>query len=190
MIIRNLCLLGFAALAVAACDDAAEPDSAPAQTPAAQVAPVTPAPATAGTVTLDGEGLRLSTNAPALVPFGAPTADVVALVKAALGTDPVTQANPDCPNGATVDLAWGENLSVITRDGQFVGWTAKAAGPKTRSGVEVGSSRQVAEAGAAFQTSDSTFDLPAIEVDGVSGFLTADGAKVENLFGGDTCLAS
>ena len=189
MIIRNLCLLGLAAFAVSACDEAVEPASAPTPAAATQVA-AAPAPATAGTVTLDGEGLRLSTNAPALVAFGAPTADVVALVKAALGSDPVTQANPDCPNGATVDLAWGQSLTVVTRDGKFVSWNTNAAGPKTRSGVEVGSSRQVAEAGAGFETYDSTFDLPAIEVDGVSGFLTADGTRVENLFGGDTCMAS
>ena len=190
MIIRNLCLLGLAALAVSACDEAVEPASAPTPAAATQVAAAAPAPATAAAVTLDGEGLRLSTNAPVLIAFGAPTAEVVALVKAALGTDPVTNPNPDCPTGATVDLSWGQNLTVVTRDGQFVGWNANAAGPKTRSGVEVGSARQVAEAGAGFQTSDSNFDLPAIEVDGVSGFLTADGTKVENLFGGDTCMAS
>ena len=188
MIIRNLCLLGFAVLAVSACDEAVEPASAPTPAAAPQVA--TPAPAATGTVTLDGEGLRFSTNAPALIAFGAPTAEVAAALKAALGADPVTQPNPDCPNGATLDLSWGQNLTVVTRDGQFVGWKSNAAGPKTRSGVEVGSTRQIVQAGEGFETSDSTFDLPAIEVDGVSGFLTADGSKVENLFGGDTCMAS
>lgn len=200
MTIRKVCLLALSAVALTACDKGvAEPAPNPAPAPAPASAPVLTAPVVTAPVvssvvqapiTLDGEGIRISASAPALIAFGTASAEVVAKVKVALGPDPVTHSNPDCPNGATIDFSWGKSLTVVTRDGKFVGWNSDAAGAKTRSGVEVGSSRQIAEAGEGFETYDSSFDLPAIEVDGVSGFLTADGKKVENLFGGDTCMAS
>ncbi|CAN5281552.1 hypothetical protein BH10PSE1_BH10PSE1_34660 [soil metagenome] len=179
MIIRNLCIVGLSAVALAACGEkAVEPAPAPVAAPAAS-----------GTIILDSEGLRISTAAPALIAFGTPKAEVAAAISSALGSQPETRPNGDCPNGATEDLVWGETLIAVTRDGLFIGWDNEGDGPRTASGVHVGSTLAEARGGKDFSTPETPFDSVEISVDGVGGFLNAEGTAVGSMFAGDICMA-
>jgi len=161
-------------LALAACGGDSSESAPPADTPA-------PA-ASVEAVTLDGEGLRTPAG---LIAFGAPAGDGVAAVTAALGGAPATRANSDCPTGETEDYNWGDTLALITRDGAFIGWRSSQAGPTTSTGVHAGSNRTDA-----FEILPSGFEQIQIAVDGVYGFLNADGQTVDVLYAGETCIAS
>ena len=189
MITRTLCIAGLLASALAACGEmASEPATAP--TGPAAAAPAASAPAAAGTIILDGEGLRISTAAPALIAFGAPIGEVEAAVKSAIGGEPEYDANPDCPNGPVTYARW-EALNLVARDGLFIGWeTTSPTGPGSSSGVKVGTTRTEATSkGAEISTQDG-FDQMTVAVDGVYGFLNEGGTAVYSLVGGDTCIAS
>lgn len=173
MIIRTFGLAALAAFTLAACGDGA---ATPADAPAAE------APAAAAALTLDGEGLRTPAG---LIAFGAPAADAVAAATSALGSEPVTTANADCPTGATEDYVWGNKLAVITRDGAFIGWHSSESGPMTSSGLHTGSAKTDAT-----EVVPSNFEQTQILVDGVSGFLNADNETIGVLYSGDTCIAS
>lgn len=179
------CLVAVASVTLVACDSADAPTS-----PVAAVVPAATVgtPATASAIGLSSEGLRIGG---AMLAFGAPRAEVETAIKTALGSDPVVSANGDCPTGATADLSWGETLQVITRDDVFIGWDTSADGPRTPSGVHVGSTRAQAEAGKDFSIPETPFDMVEIAVDGVGGFLTSGGADgtVTQMFAGDTCMA-
>ena len=176
------CLAAVASVTLVACDSAEAPTSPAA--PAAAVA----TPAAASAIGLSAEGLSIGG---AMLAFGAPRAEVEAAITTALGSDPVVSANGDCPTGATAALRWGNTLQVITRDDAFIGWDNGADGPRTPSGVHVGSTRAQAEAGKDFSTPETPFDMVEITVDGVGGFLTGAGADgtVVQMFAGDTCMA-
>ena len=177
------CLAVMASVALVACDNA--------ETPAPAAAPSTPAaaaPAAQSAIVLSDEGLQIGG---AMLAFGAPRAEVEAAIKAALGSDPAVSTNEDCPTGATTDLTWGDAVQITTRDDIFIGWDNMADGPRTASGIHVGSTRAEAEAGAAFSVPETTFDMVEITVDGVGGFMSSDGADgtVSQMFAGDTCMA-
>ena len=178
---RFACLAIVASVTLVACDSG--------EAPAAPATPAVSTPAAVSAIGLSAEGLQIGG---AMLAFGAPRAEVEAAIKTALGSDPVASANGDCPTGATADLSWGETLHIITRDDAFIGWDNAADGPRTASGVHVGSTRAEAEAGKDFSVPETPFDMVEITVDGVGGFLTsgeADGT-VAQLFAGDTCMAS
>ncbi len=170
MILRNLCIIGLSAIALSACGGDSSETAAPAD-----------AAATTAALTLDGEGLRAPSG---LIAFGAPAAEAIAAATAALGSEPTTTPNPDCPTGATDDYAWGNRLALITRDGAFIGWHSSESGPTTSSGIHTGSAKTDA-----FEVVPSNFEQTQISVDGVSGFLNADNATVGVLYSGDTCIA-
>ena len=179
-----VCLAVLAGATLVACDSAEAP--APAAAPST---PAAAASAAQSAIGLAAEGLQIGG---AMLAFGAPRAEVEAAIKTALGSDPVASANGDCPTGATADLSWGDTLHIITRDDAFIGWSNSADGPRTASGVHVGSTRAEAEAGKDFSVPETPFDMVEITVDGVGGFLTsgeADGT-VAQMFAGDTCMAS
>lgn len=178
--IRSFCVAVAATALLAACGEGA---SEPADAPAA--ATPTP-PAAASPVVLSGEGLTLGSTTAA---FGAPAADVVQAVAAALGADPTQSSNPDCPTGATEDFAWGDKLTILTRDGAFIGWRSSEAGPATTSGVHTGDPVAKARAGAGFETMESQFEQQLFTTDGVYGFLNGDNQSVGVLYAGDTCIA-
>jgi len=188
MTLRHLCITGLAAVGLVACGEpAAEPaKAAPAATAGAATAA---SRASVDAVTLVGEGLRVS-SAPAVIAFGAPRAEVEAALATALGATPTASENPDCPTGATQDLTWGDALSIVTRDGAFIGWTAGATGPQTAAGVRAGMTRAEVLAKGATEETDSQFSVTPIAVDGVSGFLNEAGTAVDNLYAGDVCIAS
>ncbi|RZJ42125.1 MAG: hypothetical protein EON87_15315 [Brevundimonas sp.] len=176
-------LAGMMALTLAACgngggETAAEPAAAPAagEAPAAASGPV-----------LNGEGLVIGSDT---VAFGAPAADVIQAVTAAMGAEPTQTANADCPTGATEDFAWGNKLAILTRDGAFIGWHSSEAGPATAAGVRTGDARAKAEAAPGFQLVESQFEQTMFTVDGVNGFLNADNQSIGVLYAGDTCIAS
>lgn len=169
--VKSVLVLGLGALALAACGG----DSSEAAPPADSAAPA------ASALTLDGEGLRTPAG---LIAFGSPAGDAVAAATAALGGEPATTANADCPTGATEDYAWGNRLALITRDGALIGWHSSESGPTTSTGIHTGSAKTDA-----FETVPSNFEQTQIAVDGVSGFLNADGQTVGVLYAGDTCIA-
>ena len=189
MITRTLCIIGLLAGALAACGEkAAEPATAPTAPSAAS--PTASAPAAAGTITLDGEGLRISTAAPALIGFGAPIGEVEAAVKSAIGGEPEHDANPDCPNGPVTYARWVA-LNLVAREGLFIGWeTTSPTGPGSSSGVKVGTSRAEATSKGAEISTQEGFDQMTVVVDGVYGFLNEAGTAVYSLYAGDTCIAS
>lgn len=177
MTLRMLGLVGLVSVALTACGQATEePDSAPAFVPAPAAAPIT-------VPWLTGEGL-------ASAAFGSPVADVVAMLTPVMGGAPVASANPDCPSGATQDFAWGERLGLVSRDGAFIGWRSREAGPATASGLRVGDPRAKAEAGADFAVIEAPFDRVLFTTDGVFGFLDETGEAVETLYAGEICIAS
>ena len=185
--IRSICIAVATAALLSACGEgASEPASAPADASADAAPGPSAAPAAAQSVVLNGEGLTFGSRTAA---FGAPAADVVQSVASALGGEPTQTANPDCPNGGTEDFAWGDRLTLVTRDGAFVGWHSSAAGPATTSGVRTGDPVAKARSGAGFETMESQFDQQLFTTDGVYGFLNADNQSVGVLYAGDTCIA-
>lgn len=184
MIIRKLWIVGLTAVALAACGEkAATPASPPPAAPAA-------ATIAAGAITLDGEGLRIASATPTLIAFGVPRAEIEAAVKSAIGEPQDVGRNPDCPNGPTDDVTW-ETLTLITRDGAFVGWsTTSPTGPATASGVRVGLARTDAVAKGADVHMEEGFDQAVISLDSIGGQMTEDGGAVYSLWAGDICLAT
>jgi hypothetical protein len=183
MKMRLLGLAGMMSIALAGCGDGStESAAAPAAAPAASGE----APAAASGPVLNGEGLVIGG---ATAAFGSPAADVVQAVTTAMGSEPAQTANPDCPTGATQEYAWGNKLTVLTRDGAFIGWHSSQAGPATSSGLRTSDPLAKAQAGAGFETMDSQFEQTLFMVDGVNGFLNDDGRTVGVLFAGDTCIA-
>ena len=180
MKLHMLGLAGAMSIALGACGNPSEPAGETAA-PASNEAPA----AASGPV-LTGEGLTIGSDVAA---FGAPAADVVAAVTAAMGSEPTQAANPDCPTGATVDFAWGNKLALLTRDGAFIGWHSSEAGPATAAGVHTGDTRAKAEQAPGFQLMESQFEQTMFTVDGVYGFLNADNQSIGVLYAGDTCIA-
>lgn len=182
MKLHMLSLAGAISIALGACGDSdAPPPTEPALATAAETPVTAPGPI------LGGEGLTLGASTAA---FGAPAADVVAAVSAAMGSEPTRTANSDCPTGATEDFAWGDKLAILTRDGAFIGWHSSEAGPATAAGVRTGDTRAKAEAAPGFETMESPFEQTLFTVDGVFGFLNADNQSIGVLYAGDTCIAS
>lgn len=184
MALRTFGLVGVVSVTLAACGQAEEPTTAPAPVPVESPAATPAQPAGPG---LTGEGLSLGATTAV---FGAPVADVVAAVSAVMGGEPVGSANPACPTGGTEDFAWGGRLTIVSREGDFIGWRSTEPGPASASGLRAGDTRARAETGSGFSVIEAPFDRTLFTVDGVFGFLSRDGQTVDTLYAGDVCLAS
>ena len=121
--------------------DAGAPPNAPATREAQDAAASQPRVALA----LDQEGLRainIESGSSALIAFGQPQAQTVAVVTRALGDEPSeTGVNSDCGAGPLSFASWDDGLTVWSQDGVFAGWAVNRPGPTTMAGIGVGSSR-------------------------------------------------
>lgn len=196
MKLQVLTFAAVAALGLAACQPAA--DTSEATTPDAASDMGADATATQGStaaVAADSEGLRVvdvGTGSTSLVAFGAPRAQVVAAINAAMGSEGVANSAPDCPSGGEyqgpVDyVTYDPRLSLLFRDGAFAGWSAQAPTISTMNGIAPGSTRAaVEEAGG--ELSESSLGLEGT-VGGVGVILDEAGAVVRETYAGLECFA-
>ncbi|MDF1502963.1 hypothetical protein [Roseisolibacter sp. H3M3-2] len=181
------------ALLLAACAEppraeAPPPTSAPAQPPRARVA-------------VDAEGVRLIDTAGAARPlaFGAPAAQAVDDVTAAVGAPLRREENQDCGAGRLDVVTFAGGLQLLVQGGKFVGWStaaplevAPAPGtmPRTMAGIGVGSTRAALESVYA-ATVDSTTLGVEFEAGGLQGVFDspAADAPIVAMWAGAACVA-
>lgn len=185
--IRFVALL--ASLVLFACASPEGPDGPPRSVP--------PGPeATAGTVVLDGEGLRLvgpRTGSTRLVAFGTPEAEVVALVEGVLGALAEQSENLECGAGPVQFASWPDGFMLLAQDGAFGGWAlngiaAEPSSLSTMAGLGIGTTRAELDAAydATVEESSLGAEFTAGDLYGVlSGFDADD--RVENLWAGLSC---
>lgn len=190
-------LLAASALAVllTACDQAAQAPQTPAAAPA-EPAPTAAAPAPKPpAVALDPEGVRLvaESGSTSLLAFGRETDDAVQVLTAVLGAPASRGVNSDCGAGPTEFVEWTNGFSALFLDGKFTGWSAGRESADlltTMNGIGVGSTR--ASLAAAFP--DLTVEESTLGQEFTAGALsgildgTGDGAKVETIWAGTSCV--
>lgn len=144
-------------------------------------------------VALDPEGIRFfdsATGASRLLAFGVGQPATVAALSAALGAEPIEQAEVDDCNASHV--RWGQGLGAWFTVGHFAGWSVGdgASGLATAAGVKPGSTRAELESAydaTVFESSLGT-EFTAGEMGGVLDSHAAD-ARVIHLWAGSTCIA-
>jgi hypothetical protein len=139
---------------------------------------------------LEPAGLLLPTGRH--VRFGMKAADATALATAALGRPIRHGTYSDCGQGIPiVHIHYRDGLELSFIDGRFVGWTLDKAGPRTATGIGIGST--LADVRRAYPDVDTdAFDdqLRFIREVGPNGFVTGKGAtaRVVSLNSGQTCI--
>lgn len=199
-VLRLSAIAGLALLA-SACGQPASAPQAPEAPPAPAAPSASEAPAAmpeqppkpdGPLLALDGEGLRLvrPNGSTALLPFGRPTADAVAVLSSVLGAPTNRTTNDECGAGPTEIVDWGGGLSAMFLDGKFDGWSAdQRKGLSTMNGIGVGSTRaELKEAFSDLEVEESTLGTE-FSAGGLGGLLDGQGAgaKVETLWAGNIC---
>lgn len=142
---------------------------------------------------VEGEGLRVidaATGAARPIPFGAPMAEVVAVLSALAGGPPREAGeNPDC---GVAYATWATGLSVTFTNSRLAGWSIRAGDdpPTTASGIGIGSTRREIESvyDARFFDSSLGNEFSAGALAGVLDSAGADG-RVMVMWAGHVCLA-
>ncbi len=172
-------------------------DAGPAAAPVAEVpaaAPAAPAQV-AGSLALDGEGLRVvarDSGSTRLIAFGSPEADVVDQIGTVKGgATPERGRNEECGAGPLDLVQWGDGLILWMQDGRFVGWAMNApasGGATTMAGVGIGSTRAELEGPTVVEVSETSLGTE-FSSGGLFGILSGPGqaARITNLWAGTSC---
>ena len=142
---------------------------------------------------IDGEGLRLfvvATGSSRALPFGTDSAVVHnALLRTTAGVPVESGSGGDCPGSYS---RWDNGLSLRYLSGRFVGWSVQGGNGTvtTASGVGIGSTRAQVEDAVAIQVSTTSLGTE-FSAGGLAGLFDGPGpgAKVTNLWAGETCIA-
>ena len=168
--------------------------SAPAK-PAETTEPaIAIAPAAAPRLTLFADGFIVDGQRAAPLRFGNTRADVIAAVRAELGSA-ATSANAECGAGAMEFARFGD-LTLNFLDGVFVGWLAgPEADAVTVDGVLLGSTlgaikRERSAALVSESTLEGEFEYASSDGGTIGGFLSGEGdaAQVTQLYAGVNCF--
>ncbi len=185
-----------------------EPATAPAPSPAATSSQLpTPTPSSIASrdeppapsaamakLAVDGEGLRLVdpvSGRTTPFAFGMPERQLLAILEKTHGSA-ARSINGECGAGPLGHANWADGLSLLMKDGRFVGWAIDGrsnGGITTMAGIGTGSSRKdLSDAYLArFKKTTLGTEFEAGEIggllDGPSG-----AAKITNMWAGVTCL--
>ena|SRR5690606_17801342 len=143
-------------------------------------------------LTVEGDGLRiflLPSGSARPLPFGMPSADVVAVLTRVLGTGPAEEGeNPDC---GIRFATWANDLSLSFSQSGFAGWSIRGNSDfTTASGIGIGSSRSELES--AYDTDIRRTSLgEEFTAGGLAGVLDSSepDAHVRHMWAGQVCLA-
>lgn len=179
------------------------PDAVPSEAGApTDTTSAAPAVDTSVALALDGEGLRVirvATGSTRLVAFGEERAVVIDATRRLLGgSSPVMTDNLDCP--ATV-ATWPANKLQLwfaaDAAARFIGWSLGGGAPAdpapkltTMSGIGLGSTRAAMESVYVAKVARSSLGIE-FSAGGLAGLLASaqPGARIENLWAGQVCLA-
>ncbi len=192
-------LLALSTLLVAGCQTSTEPATPTADAPAADTS------ATAASYEAVQGGPRGLTvlgadGATTEVAFGMPRAAAVAALTPFFGAPEESTPESCGADPGMHTLTWSNGVSLnISTDGTVVGWEGQGDDERiqTASGVQLGAPRDMTQmtdstfAMVDGSTLDGEFMLGEPDADGgyVAGIMSADSARVEHLFAGQTCFA-
>jgi len=137
---------------------------------------------------LDGEVLQLGGSSPTIMAIGAPKAEALAAVTAAVGAGPAEAAAYEgCGAGAIDYASYANGLILLFQDGALAGWQSTKADLSSRTGIHVGSTKAELDAAYPGLTYEDNTIGSAFMAGGMGGYLDEAKAKVERLNVGVTC---
>lgn len=142
-----------------------------------------------GGLTTGSVGLHHSTT----IDFGTPRAQVLALLRPALGAPTAGGRNADCPSGPVDFVSYGP-VDLHFEDGKFSGWVIDEAGkPDLQSyhGLSFGDRRSDFDGDVEINVMADSSLGTELSVNGIGVLMSGPGGsgQVTNLFAGTTCFA-